>query len=262
MEAFPPAPGSLAEALAQIPDPRRRHRRVHGLVPLLLMSVAAMLCGARSLYAIAQWGQERREDDPALLVDLGLKPGRSPSVATLHRVFRRLDVAAFEQALGAWLARTGIAPDEPLAVDGKTLRGIHGEAIPGAHLVAVFALRAGAVLAQIRAREKGAELPATKEALAQVDLAGRVVLGDALQTQRAVCQQIVAGGGDYLLPVKENQPTLLADLAAAFSPSGPGSPADGQHAEGAGLAAGRLGATRGDTDRGVSGVYEDAAWTD
>lgn len=228
MDMMPPAPGCLAEALAQIPDPRRSHLRVHGLVALLQMAVAALLCGARSLYAIAQWGQERREDDPALLVDLGLKPGRSPSVATLHRVFRRLDVAAFEAALGAWLAQTGIAPDEPLAVDGKTLRGIHGEAIPGAHLVSVYALRAGAVLAQMRAREKGAELPATKAALAQVELAGHVVMGDALQTQREVCEQIVAAGGAYLLPVKENQPALLDDLVAAFSPSGTGSPTDGE----------------------------------
>jgi hypothetical protein len=156
-----------------------------------------------------------------LLLDLGLKPGRSPSVATLHRVFRRLDVTAFEQALGNWLAQTGIAPDEPFAVDGKTLRGIHGEEIPGVHLVAVYALRAGAVLAQIQAREKGAELPATQAVLAQVELAGHVVMGDALQTQREVCDQICAGGGDYLLPVKENQPTLLSDLSEAFSPSGP-----------------------------------------
>jgi hypothetical protein len=228
MDAQPPAPGSLAEALAPLPDPRRSHLRVHELVALLQMAVAAMLCGARSLYAIAQWGQERQEDDPVLLVDLGLKPGRSPSVATLHRVFRRLDVAAFEAALGTWLAQTGIAPDEPLAVEGKTLRGLHGEAIPGAHLVSVYALRAGAVLAQMRAREKGGELPATKAALAQVDLEGHVVMGDALQTQREVCEQIVAAGGAYLLPVKENQPALLDDLVAAFSPSGPGSPPDGE----------------------------------
>src|SRR4051794_20124050 len=71
LNAHSPAPGSLAEALAQIPDPRRSHLRVHGLVAVLQMAVAAMLCGARSLYAIAQWGTERREDDSALLVDLG-----------------------------------------------------------------------------------------------------------------------------------------------------------------------------------------------
>jgi hypothetical protein len=253
MNGIPPLPGSLAAALAQIPDPRRAHLRVHSLVALLQLAVAAMLCGARSLYAIAQWGQERREDDPGLLVDLGLQPGRTPCVATLHRVFKRLDVAAFEPALGEWLARTGIAPDEPLAVDGKTLRGIHGEAIPGAHLVSVYALRAGAVLAQIRAREKGAELPATKVALAQVDLAGHVVMGDALQTQRAVCEQICAAGGDYLLPVKENQPALLADLEAAFSPTGARGAPPGERPPAPGVPAGGVAAARGDADHRLPG---------
>lgn len=253
MNGTPPLPGSLAAALTPLPDPRRAHLRVHGLVALLQLAVAALLCGCRSLYAIAQWGQERREDDPGLLIDLGLPPGRTPSVATLHRVFKRLDVAAFEQALGEWLAQSGIAPDEPLAVDGKTLRGIHGEAIPGAHLVSVYALRAGAVLAQVRAREKGAELPATKAALAQVQLAGHVVLGDALQTQRAVCAQIVAAGGDYLFPVKENQPALLADLEAAFSPSGAGGAPPGEHAPAPGVPPGGLAAAGCDADHGLPG---------
>lgn len=259
MNPTAPPPGSLAEALAAIPDPRRAHLRVHDLVPLLQFAVAALLCGCRSLYAMAQWGQERREDDPDLLVDLGLRPGRSPSGATLHRVFKRLDVTAFEQTLGGWLARCGVAPDEPVAVDGKTLRGVHGEAIPGAHLVAVYALRAGAVLAQIRTAAKGGELGATKEALAQVDLAGRVVLGDALQTQREVCRQIVAAGGDYLLPVKENQPTLLADLEAAFSPARPDSAAHGESSAGARVVGGGLETAGGDVDGGVSSGGQGAA---
>ena len=209
---------TLAEALALIPDRRRAHLRVHGLVPLLQVCVVAMLCGARSLYAIAQWARERREDDPGLLLALGLLPGRSPCVATLHRVFKGIDVAAFEAAVGRWLAGTGIAPDALLCVNGKTLRGIHGEQLPGVHLVSVYAAQAGAVLAQVTAPGKGQELAAAKAALAQAPLAGRVVAGDALQTQRDVCDQIVAAGGDYLLPVKENQPAWRADLAHVFFP--------------------------------------------
>lgn len=219
----PAVADTLAAVFAQIPDHRRAHLRVHSLVAVLQFAVVALLCGSRSLYAMAQWGRDRLEDAPVLLEELGLKSGRTPSVATLHRVFRRLDVAVFEQALGAWLGRTGIAPDEPVGVDGKTVRGVKGEGIPGAHLVTVYALRASAVLAQIRAETKGAELPATKEALAAVPLAGRVVMGDALQTQREVCEQITSNGGDYFFPVKGNQPTLLADLAAAFAPLLPGS---------------------------------------
>jgi hypothetical protein len=224
LPAAPPAvPGTLAAALAAVPDPRRPNgwrpdRPPLPLVGILQVAVAAMLCGARSLYAIAQWGRERREDDPATLVPLGLPPGRSPSVATLHRVFAALDAGAFERALGRWLAAHGIAPDDAVAVDGKTLRGIHGDAVPGVHLVAAFAHRAGAVLGQAASAGKGHELAAAGALLGTVPLKGRVVTGDALLTQRDICLQIVAGGGDFVLPVDDNQPALLAAVAAAFPP--------------------------------------------
>jgi len=224
LPAAPPAvPGTLAEALAAVPDPRRPNgwrpdRAPLPLVGILQVAVAAMLCGARSLYAIAQWGRERVADDPATLAPLGVPPGRSPSVATLHRVFAALDVTAFEQALGQWLGTHGIAADEPLAVDGKTLRGIHGDAVPGVHLVAAFAHRAGAVLGQVPSPGKGHELAAAKTLLGTVPLRGRVITGDALLTQRDLCVQIVAGGGAYVLPVDENQPALLDAVATAFPP--------------------------------------------
>jgi hypothetical protein len=220
MSAASEPTGSLAAALAQIPDPRREQLKVHRLVPLLQLAIAAMLSGARSLYAIAQWGRERLVDAPDLLQALGLEAGRSPCVATLHRVFKRLDVNAFEQALGGWLAGTRLTEGEPLAVDGKTLRGIHGEQLPGVHLVAVYALQAQAVLAEMATDGKGKEIAAAKAALSQAPLSGHPVLADALLTQREVCEQIIAAGGDYLLPVKENQPALLRDLEEAFSPSG------------------------------------------
>jgi hypothetical protein len=180
-----------------------------------------MLTGARSLYAIAQWGSERVADDPIALVPLGLPPGRSPSVATLHRVFKALDVVAFERALGRWLAASGVGSDEALALDGKTLRGIHGDAVPGVHLVAAFAHRSGAVLGEAASPGKGQELAAVKAVLGQVSVAGRLVTGDALLTQREVCELVVAGKGDYLLPVDANQPALLAACQAVFSPPGP-----------------------------------------
>ena len=72
-------PPSLAEALSTLTDPRSKRRREHALVPVLLMTVSAVISGAKSLYAVAQWGRERCEDDPEALVALGLKPGRSPS---------------------------------------------------------------------------------------------------------------------------------------------------------------------------------------
>ena len=207
----------LREALDGVPDHRRSQGRRHPLGAMLSLAVCAMLCGARSLYAIAQWGR-----DPGVTTGqlLGFMAGNTPCVATFHRVFKDPDVDAFETVLREWATDSGVEPGEVLSLDGKTLRGIHGEEIPGVHLVSAYATRSGAVLTQAAAPGKGQELAAAKAVLGQVPLEGRVVVADALLTQREVCQQIVAGGGDYLLPVKENQPTLHQDLVEAFSPTG------------------------------------------
>lgn len=120
----PPAtPGSLAAALAVVPDPRRPYgwRPDSAPMPLvapLQLAVAATLCRARSLYATAQWGRERLADDPELLLALGVPSGRSPCVATLHRVFKALDVEAFEAGVRTWLCSLDVAAGDPIAVDG------------------------------------------------------------------------------------------------------------------------------------------------
>ncbi len=216
-------PGSLAEALSEIPDPRRPYgwRGDYPPIPLvalLQVAVAAMLCGSVSLTAIAQWVRERVADDPALLTALGLPPGRTPCVATFHRIFKALDVAAFERAVGQWLAATGVTPTDAVAVDGKTVRGAEHPGVPGTHLVGVYAHAGAAVIGQVRTAGKGHELAAARQVLSQVPLQGRVVTGDALLSQRDLCTQIVEAGGDYFLPVDQNQPSLRTDLATAFSP--------------------------------------------
>jgi len=224
LPALPPAPeGSLAAALADVPDPRRPYgwRSDYPPIPLvalLQVALAAMLCGSVSLNAIAQWVRERVADDPELLTALGLPPGRTPCVATFHRVFKALDVDAFEQAIGQWLQATGVSPTDALAIDGKTLRGVARPGVAGAHLVSVYAHEAATVIAQLRTAGKGHEVAAARALLAQVPLHERLVTGDALFTHRGVCAQIVQAGGDYLVPVADNQPSLRADLEAAFSP--------------------------------------------
>lgn len=237
------AAGSLAEALGVVPDPRRPYGWRPGhepipLVALLQLTVVALLCGARSQLAVSQWGRERLEDDPELLAALGLPPGRSPCVATLHRVYKQVDVAAFEAALGAWLDRMGSEPDAQspkrvpaaVAIDGKVLRGSQPkreddpDSVPGTYLVAAYAHRSGVVLGQIRAAGKGHELAAAKALLREIPVAGRVVTADALSTQRDISEQIVAAGGDYLFPVDGNQGALLKDAEAALSPLDAGRP--------------------------------------
>ena len=136
---------SLLETFAEVPDPRKPRGRRHPLPALLALSTAAMLSGARSLYAIAQWG---RLQPPGVVHALGFTRARTPTVSTLHLVFKNLDVQTFEAALARW-AQAGLGGRwETIALDGKALRGIHGEELPGVRLVAAYHDRTGRVLAQ------------------------------------------------------------------------------------------------------------------
>jgi hypothetical protein len=142
---------SLLEAFQRIPDPRQPRGWRHPLPAVLTRATCAMLCNCHSLYAIAQWGREHAD----LAQSLGFTRERTPCVATLHHVFRRLDPDAFEAALHQWAEETLDGDPEAIAIDGKALRGIHGEELPGVHLVAAYAQGAGLVLAQKGGKESG-----------------------------------------------------------------------------------------------------------
>ena len=196
---------SLLEALTAVPDPRCRRGQRYQLAPVLALSVCAMVCGARSLYAIAQWGRDHRQQ---VCEALGITRLTTPDSSTLHRIFRRLDVEAFESVLGRWLSARSLQAGEAVALDGKTLRGIHGDQLPGVHLVAAFTHDSGLVLTQEAAPGKGQELAAVMTVLARLDLQGHVVTGDALLAQRELCRQVVKKGA--LLAASEGE---SADVA-------------------------------------------------
>jgi len=183
---------SLLEVLRGVPDPRGRQGRRYELASVLAMAVCAMGCGARSLYAIAQWGKEHRR---LVCEALGIKRLTTPSHPQLHRIFAALDVVTFEAVLGKWLGERGLKRGHAIAVDGKTLRGIHGEEIAGVHLVSAFAHQRGIVLAQRAAPGKGQELEAVKAVLESLELKGQIVTGDALLAQRDICEEIQQKGG-------------------------------------------------------------------
>ena len=139
---------SLLRALAEVPDPRSRPGRRHPFPAVLARARVAMLCGARSLYAIAQWGREQPE---AVVRTLGFTRQQTPSVATLHRVFKALDVDVFEMVLAQWAQAAVGGRGEAsagMALAGKALRGIHGEHLPGVGLVAADDVPTGLVRAQ------------------------------------------------------------------------------------------------------------------
>jgi len=212
---------SLLEALAAVPDPRSRRGRRHPLPALLALVVLAMLRGCKGPSAIAQFG---RDYGTPLAHALGFTRGLTPAASWLSRLLARLDPVAFEAALTGWLrsrwpdapAGGGGTEKEPLAIDGKALRGSRDGAVPGQHLVAAYAPLAEVVLAQVKVDAKTNEHKAALELLGVLPVKGRVVTGDAIFCQRDLCQEIVTQGGDYLFLVKDNQPGLQADIAAGF----------------------------------------------
>lgn len=136
-----------------------------------------------------------------------------------------VDVQTLEAALSTCFQEGQATAEIPargsliLAVDGKTLRGtIPAGQTRGVHLVAAYLLETGVVLAQLAVDTKENEMVVVPTVVAQLDLTGRVVVGDAMQTQRQLSTQVVESGGDDLWFVKDNQPTFYADIERLFTP--------------------------------------------
>jgi hypothetical protein len=214
------AGASLMELLEGIDDPRGARGKRHPLSALLSLAIVGQLAGMNSYEAIVQYGQERGGE---FLYLLGFTRKRGLCKATYSRVFRRIDVQDFETRVAQWIQgrlRPGDAPQ--IAIDGKTLRGSRDGDAPGQHLVAAYAPDVRAVIGQLRVDAKTNEHKAALELLGILPVKGKVVTADAMFTHRDVCEEVIDAGGDYILPVKENQPTLLANIATVFAEPGAG----------------------------------------
>jgi hypothetical protein len=139
----PPAKGSLYDAFGHLRDTRKARGQLYFLPALLTLATTALLCGCRSLYAIAQWGRAYNHLAPLLGFTRRSRDGqrvRTPCTSELHTVFAALDVAVFEKALSAWVVAQGVADLEQrlVALDGKVRRGSQGDQRPGVHLVDAY----------------------------------------------------------------------------------------------------------------------------
>ena len=198
---------SLWDRLETIPDRRGRKGRQYGLPAVMVLALAAMLSGADNLRSIFRWG--RRLPSEALFL-LGIES--APCHATYHYFFKALDVGAIEAVLGEWVR--GAGPVGHVALDGKRLRGSAPgghDGSAGVHLVAAFAKTLGGVIGQLQVAPDGNEITAALTLLKGLPLDGAVITGDAAFCQRAICQTIRNGGGDYLFAVKANQPRAMRE---------------------------------------------------
>ena len=205
-------PGLLA-VLAGVADPRHRRGVRHRLAVILGLAVCAVLAGARSFTAIAEWAAGAGRQT---LARLGVT-GAVPSESTFRRTLQRLDADAFDALAGQWAAQRAVpGPGQRrvIAVDGKTLRGSSDGQQPGHHLLAALDHARGVVLGQIEVAAKTNEIPLFTTLLDRLGIQDAVITADALHAQREHARYLARRGAHYVITVKRNQPGLHAQLAA------------------------------------------------
>ena len=204
----------LFARLETLEDPRARRARRHHQRSLLACIICAVTSGAQGSTAIAEW--VKRLSTP-MLRRLRCRRGADgnyerPSEPTLRRLLAQVGIEQLERQWGDWLQTQGEA-DEPIALDGKTLRGAR-DGGRARQLVAAWGHHSNVVLAQVEVADKGSEINAVKPLLDPLPLAGRVVTADALHTLERTARYLVEDKQAHsLFTVKDNQPTLKADIA-------------------------------------------------
>lgn len=204
----------IQDHFADIPDPRQRPV-MYPLVNIITIAICAVVGGADDFVAIAQFGRDKRE---WLEKFLDLSSG-TPSHDRFNAIFAALDTAKFEACLLRWiLDLQEISAGRIIAIDGKTLRGSYHKASgkSAIHMVSAWAVANHVCLGQAVVEDRGNEITAIPKLLQSLDLNGALVTIDAMGCQTAIAKKIVAGGGDYCLAVKGNQPKLHDGIAKFF----------------------------------------------
>jgi len=212
---------ALQTALEQVPDQRKQRGKQFPLSLLLTLILMAKLVGKQKPSHIAKWLKLRT----TLLVKLfQFERDKMPSINTIRRTLQKTcSPEQLHERLSQFLHEThGGGQSVLIAIDGKTLRGtIPKGKTRGVHLMAAYMPEEGIVLMQIRVDKKENEISAAPRILEAIHLKGKIVCGDAMLTQRKLSVQVIQEGGDYIWFIKENQPTLLEDVARFFEPPAP-----------------------------------------
>lgn len=207
---------ALVERLDALVDPRRQCANLkHPLVDVIMLGFCGVLAGCEDFVEIAAWATEHEE---VLGTFLALPHG-IPSHDTFNRVFALLQPSTLQEVLLPWVGERRGLPGEWIHLDGKTLRGTRckRQKLKALHVVSAWAGQTGLTLGQVAVDTKSNEITALPQLLDLLDLQDKIVTIDAMGCQTELAQAIVEGGGDYVLAVKGNQPTLHTALQDTFA---------------------------------------------
>lgn len=209
--------GSLYSEFSQLRDTRKARGKRYPLEVILSLIVLAKVCGEDKPSGIAEWVKHRME---WLCEMLKLAWKRMPHRSSYERIMEQVVIwEELEQLVSRVLSGKRYFGKQVLVtIDGKVLRGTLNEKQEGVYLLAAYLPGEGIVLMEVAIKGKGQEIEAAPQVLKSIDLRDKVVMGDALHTQRAVSIQIVEAGGEYVWFVKGNQPQLEEDLRLWFGP--------------------------------------------
>ena len=201
---------AIIECFSDLSDPRQHGKVVYPLVEVLILVLLAVMAGAEAFTEIERFGKVKL---PLLRRFAPFKTGTPPH-DTLGDIFAALDFEAFQKGFAAWAARFAGVPGEVVAIDGKTARRTFKKAKGEAaiHVVTAYAVERRLVLGQVKTEEKSNEITAIPKLLDALCLAATTVTIDAMGCQREIARKINDKGADYILALKDNQPTLADDL--------------------------------------------------
>ena len=205
---------SIARYFAGLPDPRVDRTKKHSLADILVIALCAVVCGADSWEEVEAFGEAKA----GWLKRFLALPNGIPSHDTFYRVFARLDPQRFGACVAEWMGAVCEAAGlRHIAIDGKAVRSAPGSTFSGClHLVSAWAAENRLILGQQAVADGSHEIAAIPELLKVLELKGALVTLDAAGCQKEIAKQIRAAGGDYLLAVKGNQPTLHDAVRAVF----------------------------------------------
>jgi predicted transposase YbfD/YdcC len=209
-----PRSARFHDHFADLTDPRRR-KVVYPLINIVAIAICAVIAGADDFVSIALWARQKR-DWLSKILDLS---SGIPSHDRFNAVFAALKPDEFEKCLVSWItALHELTAGQVVAIDGKTLRHSFDAATgkSAIHMVSAWATANHISLGQVVVDAKSNEITAIPKLLQLLEISGSVVTIDAMGCQTAIAETIVNGGADYVLAVKDNQPTLHAGIVAHF----------------------------------------------